>query len=202
MSTVTGDLSYSRIPGLDQPLIHRSRQMATNASPFIVNIVPLQNIPNNILGTVDVTALQSQVANLQTMVNTSNHTIYADAFSNFTPTNPYIDVYSGLNLSNVGIYSNGSAVTLTTTSGSSTTSTITTPSYTIKQGSSTTNAGASTIVTFVSTFSSVPSVTLTPTGYLPKFLTIDNISISSFKVYSWSGTIKSPTVPFQWQAIA
>ncbi len=201
MSTVTGDLSYSRIPGLDQPLIHRSRQMATNASPFIVNIVPLQNIPTNILGTVDVTALQSQVANLQTMVNTSNHTIYADAFSNFTPTNPYIDVYSGLNLSNVGIYSNGSAVTLTA-SGSSSTSNTSTPSYTINKGSSITNAGASTIITFVSTFSSVPSVTLTPTGYLPNFLTIDNISISSFKVYSWSGTIKSPAAPFQWLAIA
>jgi len=201
MSTVTGDLSYSRIPGLDQPLIHRSRQMATNASPFIVNIVPLQNIPTNILGTVDVTALQSQVANLQTMVNTSNHTIYADAFSNFTPTNPYIDIYTALNLSNVGIYSNGAVVTVTT-SGSSSTSNTSTPSYTINKGSSTTNAGASTIITFVSTFSSVPSVTLTPTGYLPNFLTIDNISISSFKVYSWSGTIKSPATPFQWLAIA
>jgi len=202
MSTVTGDLSYSRIPGLDQPLIHISRQMATNASPFIVNIVPLQNIPTNILGTVDVTALQNQVANLQTMVNTSNHTIYADAFSNFTPANPYIDVYSGLNLSNVGIYSNGTAVTVTTSGSSSTSNTTTISSYTINKGSSTTDTGASTIVTFAKVLPSIPRITLTATGYVPKFLTTDKISISSFSAYSWSGTTKSPTTPFEWLAIA
>jgi hypothetical protein len=176
--------------------------MATNASPFIVNIVPLQNIPTNILGTVDVTALQSQVANLQTMVNTSNHTIYADAFSNFTPANPYIDVYTGLNLSNVGLYSNGNAVTLPTTDSSSSSNITTTGSYSINKGSSTTDTGASTIISFATVLPSIPSITLTARGYVPKFLTTDKISISSFNVYSWSGTTKSPTTAFEWMAIA
>jgi len=172
--------------------------MATNASPFIVNIVPLQNIPTNILGTNDITQLQTQVANIQTMVNTSNHTIYADAFSNFTSGNPAIDIYANLNLSNVSLYSNSNIVTLNT-SGSSGSSSIT---QTLQRGSSITNSGASTIVTFVSTFTSIPNVVVSASGYVPNFITVGNISISSFTGYSWSGTTKAATTAFQWQAVA
>uniref|UniRef100_A0A6C0K6E4 Uncharacterized protein n=1 Tax=viral metagenome TaxID=1070528 RepID=A0A6C0K6E4_9ZZZZ len=173
--------------------------MATNASPFIVNIVPLQNIPTNILGTNDVSLLQTQVANIQTMVNTSNHTIYADAFSNFTSANPAIDIYANLNLSNTNLYYNSNIVTLNTSGSSSGTSSIT---QTVRYGSSTTNSGASTIVTFVSTFTSIPNVVVSVSGYVPNFITLDNISISSFKAYSWSGTVKAATTSFQWQAVA
>lgn len=172
--------------------------MATNASPFIVNIVPLQNIPTNILGTNDVTLLQTQLANIQTMVNTSNHTIYADAFSNFTSGNPAIDIYANLNLSNAALYSNSNIVTFNTSGSSSGTST----SQTLQHGSSITNSGGSTIVTFVSTFTSIPNVVVSASGYVPNFITVDNISISSFKAYSWSGTVKVATTSFQWQAIA
>jgi hypothetical protein len=172
--------------------------MATNASPFIVNIVPLQNIPTNILGTNDITQLQTQVANIQTMVNTSNYTIYADAFSNFTASNPAIDIYANLNLSNVSLYSNSNIVTLNTSGGSGNSSL----TKTLQSGSSITDSGASTIVTFVSTFTSIPNVVVSASGYVPNFITVGNISISSFIGYSWSGTTKAPVTSFQWQAVA
>ena len=89
--------------------------MATNASPFIVNIVPLQNIASDIRGTDATTVLQGQMANLQTMIDTTTHTIFADNLSNFTPSNPYIDIMANLNLaSNVGLYSNSNLVYLNT----------------------------------------------------------------------------------------
>jgi len=91
--------------------------MSTNASPFIVNIVPLQNVASDIRGTDATTVLQAQVANLQTMIDTTTHTIFADNFSNFTPSNPYINIEANLNLnSNIGLYSNNSLVYLNTAS--------------------------------------------------------------------------------------
>jgi hypothetical protein len=91
--------------------------MATNASPFVVNIVPLQNVASDIRGTDATTVLQAQVANLQTMIDTTTHTIFADNFSNFTPSNSFINIQANLNLaSNVGLYSNSDLVYLNTTS--------------------------------------------------------------------------------------
>jgi len=89
--------------------------MSTNASPFIVNIVPLQNVASDIRGTDATTVLQGQVANILTMVDTTTHTIFADNFSNFTPANPFINIEANLNLaSNVGLYSNSNLVYLNT----------------------------------------------------------------------------------------
>jgi hypothetical protein len=91
--------------------------MSTNASPFIVNIVPLQNVASDIRGTDATSVLQGQVANILTMVDTTTHTIFADNFSNFTPSNPFINVEANLNLaSNIGLYSNNNLVYLNTTS--------------------------------------------------------------------------------------
>jgi hypothetical protein len=91
--------------------------MSTNASPFIVNIVPLQNVASDIRGTDATTVLQGQVANILTMVDTTTHTIFADNFSNFTPSNSFINIEANLNLmSNVGLYSNSNLVYLNTTS--------------------------------------------------------------------------------------
>jgi hypothetical protein len=91
--------------------------MSTNASPFIVNIVPLQNVASDIRGTDATTILQGQVANILTMVDTTTHTIFADNLSNFTPANPYINIEANLNLaSNIGLYSNSNLVYLNTTS--------------------------------------------------------------------------------------
>ena len=94
--------------------------MATNASPFVVNIIDLQNISTDIRGTNltnATTRLQSQVANLQTMINPVTHTIYADTLSNFT-TGSKINIVSNLNLSNAGLYSNGTLLNLSTTTTS------------------------------------------------------------------------------------
>lgn len=167
--------------------------MATNASPFIVNIVPLQNIASDIRGTTELATAQAQIANLQTMIDTTNHVIYADAFSNFTP-GKTIDVYANLNFSNAGLYTNSNAVTLNTDPDATTI-----PS--ILYGTSSTDAGASTIVKFYTPFISTPNVTATCTTYIPAFMTIHNVSMSSFNAYSWSASDKRPNTPFQWQAV-
>ena len=171
--------------------------MATNASPFIVNIVPLQNLASDIRGTDATTVLQAQVANLQAMVDTTNHIIYADAFSNFTPGRA-IDFYADINLSNVGLYTNSNAVNLSV----STISAVTISQYipSVQRGQSSTDAGASTSITFVSTFTSIPTIAANYIGYNPVYLTLDMISVSSFTAYSWSNNVKVPTAPFNWQA--
>jgi hypothetical protein len=171
--------------------------MATNASPFIVNIVPLQNLASDIRGTDATTVLQAQVANLQTMVDTTNHIIYADAFSNFTPGRA-IEVYADLNLSNVGLYTNSNAVNL---SVSTTTTTTYSNIPTVQRGSNTTNSGASTSITFINAFTSVPTIAANYIGYNPVYLTLDKISVSSFTAYSWSNNVKVPTAAFNWQAV-
>lgn len=171
--------------------------MATNASPFIVNIVPLQNIASDIRGTTELATAQAQIANLQTMIDTTNHIIYADAFSNFTP-GKTIDVYANLNFSNAGLYTNSNAVTLNTATNAST---INGSGATILYGTSSTDVGASTFVRFYTPFISTPSITATCTTYIPAFMTINNISISSFNAYSWSASAKRANTPFQWQAV-
>jgi hypothetical protein len=172
--------------------------MATNASPFIVNIVPLQNLASDIRGTSDVSVLQTQVANLQTMVDTTNHILYADALSNFTPGRA-IEIYADLNLSNANLYSDSNLVILntsTTTTGGSISSV-----PTIQYGSSSTGAGGSTFVTFSSTFTAEPNVSATFRGSVPVFMSFDTVSISSFKAYSWSNNAAFPSATFQWSAI-
>jgi hypothetical protein len=100
--------------------------MSTNGSPFIVNIVPLQNVASDIRGTNATSILQEQVANLQTMVDTTTHTIFADNFSNFTPGTSFINFQANLNLeNNIGLYSNSAPVSLNT--GGSDTGTATGP---------------------------------------------------------------------------
>ena len=173
--------------------------MATNASPFIVNIVPLQNLASDIRGTTDVSVLQAQVANLQTMVDTTNHILYADTLSNFTPGRA-IDIVADLNLSNANLYTNSNLVILNTSTVTGTSGTI---SYipTIQYGSSTTDIGGSTFITFVSTFTALPNVSLSYNGYNPVFMTFNTVSLSSFKAYSWSNNVKCPSAAFQWNAI-
>ena len=59
--------------------------MATNANPFIVNLVDLQNIATSITGQSATSQLQLDVANLQQMVHFETKTIVADILTNFTP---------------------------------------------------------------------------------------------------------------------
>jgi hypothetical protein len=83
--------------------------MQSSSSPFLVNIVPLQNVVANSSGVDDVTTLKSQVANIQAMVNYDSKTLKGDILSAFTNGNP-IQVVSPLNLSNVSLFQNGSDV--------------------------------------------------------------------------------------------
>ena len=172
--------------------------MATNASPFIVNIVPLQNLASDIRGTSDVSVLQTQVANLQTMVDTTNHILYADALSNFTPGRA-IEIYADLNLSNANLYTDSNLVILNTST--TTTSGGISSAPTIQYGSSSTGAGGSTFVTFSSTFTAEPNISATFRGSVPVFMSFDTVSISSFKAYSWSNNAAFPSATFQWTAM-
>ena len=202
--------------------------MSTNASPFIVNIVPLQNVASDIRGTDATTVLQAQVANLQTMIDTTTHTIFADNFSNFTPSNPYINIEANLNLnSNIGLYSNNSLVYLNTAStitgggGSGTTGPAgptgptgpTGPSGTVgatgatgpgrisASGSNTTDGSGSLSVTFATAFATRPNVTATFFGSSPVFMTLDTVATTGFNVYSWSNDGNPhPDAPFLWIA--
>jgi hypothetical protein len=190
--------------------------MATNASPFVVNIVPLQNVASDIRGTDATSVLQAQVANLQTMVDTTTHTIFADNFSNFTPSNSFINIQANLNLaSNVGLYSNSDLVYLNTTSSITGGSTIGTtgptgptgpsgatglsgvtgvtgptgptgPGTISISGSNTTDTYGTVAVSFTPAFTTVPNVTATYYGAFPVFMTLDMVTVTGFNAYSWS----------------
>jgi hypothetical protein len=58
--------------------------MATNANPFIVNLVDLQNINTSITGVNALSQLQTDVANIQEMVQFTTKTLAADTIKNFT----------------------------------------------------------------------------------------------------------------------
>jgi hypothetical protein len=86
--------------------------MATNANPFVVNIVPLQGIATGITSSdtaSQITSLQTNVANIQSMVQYDTKTISADFITSFTPENT-IQFTNNINLSSASLYSNGSAV--------------------------------------------------------------------------------------------
>lgn len=72
--------------------------MATNANPYVVNIVDLQNIALSITGTNAVTQLQQDVLNIQQMVLYDTKTIAIDVLSNYTPGGD-IQVVANLNIS-------------------------------------------------------------------------------------------------------
>jgi hypothetical protein len=80
--------------------------MQSSSSPFVVNIVPLANVQTNTSGEDATTVLSNQVAQIQQMVNYDQKRIYTDYLGAFT-TDGSIQVLSPLNLSNVGITSNG-----------------------------------------------------------------------------------------------
>jgi hypothetical protein len=87
--------------------------MATNSSPFIVNIVDLQNIATSITGSSQETLLskaQSDIANLQEMVDYTTKTISVDFINSFTQSN-IIQVLADMNLSNTSLYVNNTSIT-------------------------------------------------------------------------------------------
>lgn len=100
--------------------------MATNANPFVVNIVDLQNIATGISGNSSNTLIaqaQSNIANIQEMVDYTTKTISANVIQSFT-TGTTIDVMANLNLSNASLYSNSNLVSLNTSNVITTLNTI------------------------------------------------------------------------------
>ena len=75
----------------------------TNANPFVVNIIDLQNIANSITGTTPLSQLQADVANIQEIVQYTTKTIAADIITNFTP-NQSIKINT--NTSTIGAFTN------------------------------------------------------------------------------------------------
>ena len=96
-----------------------------NDARFVVNIVPLQNVQTNTSGVDATAALSNSVVEMQKMVNYSQRTIYADYLKSLT-TGGDIGVLSPLALSNVGITSNGTAVSFSGSAASSAVSTLST----------------------------------------------------------------------------
>jgi hypothetical protein len=82
--------------------------MSGNPSPYVLNIIELQNVITSASGTDPVTILSNQVANLQQMVNYDLKQINVNAISNYNTTP--IQVYSPLNLCNVSLTTNGITV--------------------------------------------------------------------------------------------
>lgn len=96
-----------------------------NDTKFVVNIIPLQNVNTNVGGTNAVNVLSNNVVAIQQMVNTSNNSIRTNSIQSFT-SNASVNFISPINLSNVGITSNGTPYTTYAASISSlTTSSIT-----------------------------------------------------------------------------
>ena len=98
--------------------------MSGTPSPYVLNIIELQNVVTSASGINPITQLSNQVANLQQMVNYDLKQINVNAISNYD-TVP-IQVYSPLNLCNVSLTANG--VTLSG-SGSNSISTVGTGLY-------------------------------------------------------------------------
>jgi len=95
----------------------------------VLNIVELQNVVTSASGLTPVGYLSNQVTNIQQMVDFGNKQINVNAISNFDTTP--IQVLSGLNLCNVTLSYNGTAVagsnvaTTTTSIGTATTGVLT-----------------------------------------------------------------------------
>jgi hypothetical protein len=82
------------------------RRMQNDTTRFVANIIPLQNVNTNVGGTDPTTILSNTVVGLQQMINTDTRTVKANFLQSYT-TGGQIGVLSGLNLCNVGITSNG-----------------------------------------------------------------------------------------------
>lgn len=78
-------------------------------SPFVLNILELQNTITNASGLTPITLLSNAVSNIQQMVNFDQKRIFVNTISKYDQTP--IQVTDDLNLSNANLYINGSEVT-------------------------------------------------------------------------------------------
>jgi hypothetical protein len=158
--------------------------MATNANPYVVNIVPLQGIATGLTSSSDtasqITAIQTNVANLQTMINPITGTLSADYIQSFTQGNT-IQVLNSLNLSSASLYKDN----VLTTSGSESISSITnTNSYISVESNK---------ISFVTAGNDV--LQITPTGNLqyisPSIYLSSGVDINGYLYVSENAYIKT-----------
>ena len=105
--------------------------MQNDTNKFVVNIIPLQNVNTSVSGTNPTNVLSNNIVAIQQMVNTSNNSIRTNSIQSYT-SNTSINFISPINLSNVGITSNGTPYTSLGTS--LTTSSLTVSSMTGTSG--------------------------------------------------------------------
>ncbi len=160
--------------------------MATNANPYVVNIVPLQGIPTGITSSSDtvgqILALQTNVANIQTMVDYETNTISTDFITSFTQ-DQTIEITQNINLSSASLFQNG---VLFGTSGTASISSISAGT------SSFIRCGPSTI-TFVNAGNNVLNITSTGTLQYtssPMYLST-GIRVNGFLYVSESAYVKN-----------
>lgn len=84
--------------------------MQNDTSKFVVNIIPLQNVNTTVSGTNAINVLSNNIVAIQQMVNTSNNSIRTNTIQSYT-SNTSVNFISPINLSNVGITSNGTPYT-------------------------------------------------------------------------------------------
>lgn len=176
--------------------------MATNANPFVVNIVDLQNIALSITGASTGSAiaqLQADVGNLQEMVDYETKTILVDTISEFTPGH-------GIN-----VVSNLTTTTTSTTSSTATTTTQGTLGFGYTSGSLTNTVNGSLPTTFASSLiisgttitiilSSTYSATYFP-NYIGSLLWYNGSSYMSFPIPNGNYSGNYPYVNFNGSQI-
>jgi hypothetical protein len=152
--------------------------MATNANPFLLNIVPLQGIATGIAGSADVAQIpniQTNLANLQSMVNYETKTISVDTIRSYTA-DQNIQVLNNLNFANnAALYYNGS---LGTNSGSGITGGVT-------FATATSITGTSSTITFTNAGQNV--LQILSTGTPPAGSLSTGVSVAGYLYVSQSG---------------
>lgn len=143
--------------------------MATNANPYIVNIVPLQGITSGITSSSDtagqITSLQTNVANIQSMVDYGTKTVSADFIKSFTLGNT-IQFTENINLSSVSLYSNGGLVSLNSSNTSASISSLQFTTSSFISGTASTISFTSAGNTAIQINSTSPSTIVDISGFL------------------------------------
>jgi hypothetical protein len=165
--------------------------MATNANPYVVNIVPLSGIATGLTSSSDtagqITAIQANVANLQSMVNYETGTISADYITSLTH-GETIQITENINLSSASLYSNGTLVSLDGLSG-----TLSTIQFTNLSQNNSYISGTASSISFVTAGNSV--LQIASTGMLNYTRPMSNVStginISGFLYVSENAYVKT-----------
>jgi len=168
--------------------------MQNDTSQFIVNIVPLQNVQASVSGVDRVSALANDVAAIKRLVHTDTNKIFTNALASYT-TGGTISVTSPINLSNVGLTSNGTNVLGAATGSLSNLSSVLTM-YTTNNPLSTVMKVATASISSAMTLSEGGSLVVSGSGtfggicYATQFVTLSDM-IAKTGVREW----RSPVLP-------